>query len=435
MDTQFGFVNELTSKLRSDTRQLTLGVNGFFTRRLIMLNTSYTYTRSRDQVLGGGQGFGGSSVAGDPRVVDWGRSDQERRHSITGTIMWPFNPGLELSAIVRASSGARFTPMVGGDVNGDGARNDRAFIYAPYSPQSLFDTAIVYGMSRLLATAPERARECLSSQINAIAARNSCSSPWSSSLDFQLNVRPQRWGLNRRVTFSVLALNALAGLDQVLHDDLRGWGQPSFPDRTLMYVRGFDQVAQKFRYEINERFGAAQGSRSAFRSPFQLAIQVRAALGSDPAREQIRAMTRGPGGRQMNAEQLRQRMQRTIPNPFRRTIELNDSLALGLTAEQTAALTVKGDSLQARADTAIAKIAEVLGSVGANPDPQTTMFRMRDNVQAARRMAEQAAKDLEAILTPEQWAKLPPNVKNPLMPGRGQGEGGVRIEMHGPPPE
>jgi hypothetical protein len=88
-----------------------------------------------------------------------------------------------------------------------------------------------------------------------------------------------------------------------------------------------------------------------------------------------------------------------------------------------------------RADSAIAKIAEVLGSVGANPDPQTTMFRMRDNVQAARRMAEQAAKDLEAILTAEQWAKLPANVKNPLMNPRGQaGEAGVRFEMR-PPPE
>jgi hypothetical protein len=432
VDRRFGFVNDLTSKLRSDTRQLTFGVNGFFTRRLLMLNSSYTYTRSRDQALGGGQGFGGSSVAGDPRVADWGRSDQERRHSITGTIMWPFNPGLELSAIVRASSGARFTPMVAGDVNGDGARNDRAFIY---SPSSTGDTAVANGMGRLFAAAPERARECLSSQLGAIASRNSCSASWSSSLDLQLNIRPNRWGLNRRVTLSVLALNALAGLDQLLHDDLRGWGQPSFPDRTLMYVRGFDQTTQSFKYEINERFGAAQGSRSAFRSPFQLAIQVRAALGSDPAREQIRAMTRGPGGRQMNAGELRQRMQRTIPNPFRRTLELKDSLSLSLTPDQEVALKAKGDSLQVRADSVIAKIAEVLGSVGANPDPQTTMFRMRDNVQAGRRMVEQAAKDLETILTPEQWAKLPANVKNPLMPGRGQpGEGGVRMEMHGPPP-
>ncbi len=430
----FGFVNELSSRLKNDTRQLTLGVGGFFTRRLIMLNTSYTYTRSRDEAMGG-QGFGPSVVAGDPRVPEWGRSNQERRHSITGTIMWPIKPGFEVSAIVRASSGARFTPMVGGDVNGDGSRNDRAFIYEP--TRAADTTALADGMTRLLANAPDRVRECLASQLGRIAARNSCSSPWSSSLDFQVNIRPQQWGLNRRVTFSVLALNALAGLDQLLHDDLRGWGQPSFPDRTLMYVRGFDQTTQSFKYEINERFGATQGSRSAFRSPFQLAVQVRAALGSDPARDQIRAMVRGPGGRQMNADQLRQRMRRTIPNPFRRTLELNDSLALALTPEQQAALKTKGDSLQLRADSVVAKIAEVLGSVGANPDPQTTMFRMRDNVQAGRRMAEQAAKDLEAILTPEQWAKLPTNVKNPLLPqGRGQpGEGGVRIEMHGPPPE
>src|SRR5688572_14804649 len=143
-----------------------------------------------------------------------------------------------------------------------------------------------------------------------------------------------------------------------------------------MSVRGFDPASQRFQYEINERFGAAQGSRSAFRAPFQLAVQVRAALGSDPARDQIRMMTRGPGGRPMNAGELRQRMQRTIPNPFRRTLELKDSLSLSLTAEQEASLKTKGDSLQVRADSVIAKIAEVLGSVGSNPDPQTTMFRM-----------------------------------------------------------
>ena len=42
-----------------------------------------------------------------------------------------------------------------------------------------------------------------------------------------------------------------------VYDDLRGWGQPSFPDRTLMYVRGFDQASQRFIYEINERFDEA----------------------------------------------------------------------------------------------------------------------------------------------------------------------------------
>jgi hypothetical protein len=51
-------------------------------------------------------------------------------------------------------------------------------------------------------------------------------------------------------------------------------------------------------------------------------------------------------------------------------------------------------------------------------------------------LAEQATKDLEASLTPEQWAKLPANVKNPLMAPRGEeGRERMRIEMHGPPPE
>jgi hypothetical protein len=71
-----------------------------------------------------------------------------------------------------------------------------------------------------------------------------------------------------------------------------------------------------------------------------------------------------------------------FPNPFLRTIALDDSLALGLTGEQQGSLRAKGDSLQVRADSIVAKIAEVLRGVGTNPDPQTTMFRMRDNVQA-----------------------------------------------------
>ena len=45
-------------------------------------------------------------------------------------------------------SGAPYTPIVSGDINGDGSsRNDRAFIF---NPATTADTAIANGMARLL---------------------------------------------------------------------------------------------------------------------------------------------------------------------------------------------------------------------------------------------------------------------------------------------
>lgn len=110
-------------------------------------------------------------------------------------------------------------------------------------------------------------------------------------------------------------MNTLTGLDQLLHgsDNLRGWGQPSFPDRTLLYVRGFDQATETYRYQVNEHFGAPNGTRDAFRIPFQIAIQGRLALGTDPARQQFNnAVGRGPGGWRMNPEALKARMTRRV---------------------------------------------------------------------------------------------------------------------------
>ncbi len=43
------------------------------------------------------------------------------------TVTWPVKPGFELTAIGRVASGAFFTPIVAGDINGDGLRNDRPF--------------------------------------------------------------------------------------------------------------------------------------------------------------------------------------------------------------------------------------------------------------------------------------------------------------------
>ncbi len=429
---RFGVVSQINSGLSSDTKQLTASFNGV-TTKAIVLNASYTYTRSMDETQGistfgggGGGGFGGGSggsTAGNPNLTERATSDQERRHSMLGTITWPIKPIIELTAIARLTSGGFFTPIVSGDINGDGLRNDRPFIYDVASAP---DSGLANGMSRLLATASPRARECLESQNLAIASRNSCSVPWTPSFDLQANIRPNSFGLQRKLTISIVGLNTLSGIDQLLHGkNLRGWGQPVYPDRTLLYVRGFDPVANKFNYQVNEHFGAANGTRNAFRVPFQLAIQARLALGVDPARQQMNAALGGGRGGRQSVEALRERMARAVPNPFRQIIEVNDSAKLELTTDQKAKLTVMGDSLQVKADTLIGSLAQTLGSTDARTaEPMQVMMKMRTRIQEGRALATKAVKDAEAVLTPEQWAKVPKEIKEPFSRGGREGGGG-----------
>jgi len=436
---QFGAVNQIQSNLRSNTKQLTLGLNGA-TRKGMLLNASYTLTRSFDQSQGfssgAAQGFGGGAgtTAGNPNFSEWGRSDNARRHALLGTITYPIKPAFELTMIARATSGGYFAPLVGGDINGDGRNNDRAFVFDPSNPIVMADTALSNGMTRLLAGTSTRARDCLLAQTNKVAARSSCSTPWSPSLDLQANIRPASFGLDRRLTISVIAMNTLTGLDQLLHgsDNLRGWGQPSFPDRTLLYVRGFDPVSETYRYQVNEHFGATNGTRNAFRVPFQIAIQGRLTLGTDPARQQFNnVMGRGPGGARMNPEALKARMTRLVPNAFLDIIAINDSAKLELTPDQIAKLQASGDAFKVKADSLIDKVANILGDTTVkSPDPMTVFAKLQPSMTEGRKLATQAINDAKAIRTPGKWAKVPENIKTPGL-RRGEGEGG-RSERGGP---
>jgi hypothetical protein len=226
---------------------------------------------------------------------------------------------------------------------------------------------------------------------------------------------------------SVVGLNTLAGIDRLLHgnDNLHGWGQPVFPDRTLLYVRGFDPVSQRFIYQVNEHFGAANGSRNAFRVPFQLSVQARFTLGVDPARQQMNGVFGARAGARLTADDFRQRLARSVPNVFTQILDLNDSLKLELTPEQKGRLGVLQDSLQAQADTIIGSLAQTLGGTDAkNADPLQLGMKMRGKIQEGRALAQKAIKDAQTVLTPEQWAKIPQNVKEPFQrPQNGGGEG------------
>ncbi|MDF1505530.1 carboxypeptidase regulatory-like domain-containing protein, partial [Roseisolibacter sp. H3M3-2] len=282
VDPRFAQVFEVGSRFRSRNAQATAALNGV-TSRGMNFNLSYTLARTRDQASTGfgnpAGAFGQTPTAGDPNVRTLSTSDQDVRHNLIGTVTYPLHPSFEVTAVARATSGRPYTPTVSGDVNGDGSRNDAAFVFDP--AQLANDPALQAGLQRVLATTPEAARECLLSQMGRVASRNSCRGPWTPSLDLQLNYKPDHFGLKRRLTISTMFVNPLAGIDQLVHgaDDLRGWGQFARPDATLLAVRGFDAANRRYVYEVNERFGSTRQQASAFRQTFQVGIQARYVYG------------------------------------------------------------------------------------------------------------------------------------------------------------
>ncbi|MDE3217533.1 MAG: TonB-dependent receptor, partial [Gemmatimonadota bacterium] len=231
LDPGFSNVLQINSALHSDTRQLVVSLEKQADMGL-SYNLSYTFTRSYDQ----SQGFEGAeydeSTSGNPNRAEWSWNDDAREHQMLAIVSYQFNPALQLTFVGHALSGRRFTPRVRGDINGDGIQNDRAFVF---DPAATTDTVLASGMRELLAAASPRTRACLERQLGTIAGRNSCTSPWRTTFDLQLNYSPAAFGLRRRLVLSVTAVNALAGLDAALHgmDHLRGWGQYARTDEHL----------------------------------------------------------------------------------------------------------------------------------------------------------------------------------------------------------
>ena len=431
VDPNYGFVLEAFSGLHSRAEQVTVGVGGIIGRG-ITLQTSYTWQNARDELTGVRAG----STAADPNVAEWARSDFERRHSLLATLTYPLSRSVEFTSIARVSSGTPYTPLVGGDVNGDGSRNDRAFIFAADSA-----SAVGPGMARLLETAAGSVRSCLLGQTGTVAARNSCTGPWQTSLDFQLNWRPTLLSLNRRMTMSLVTVNFLRGLDELLHgaDGARGWGLATRPDGTLLYVTGFDTVQQRYAYDVNERFGATYGSATAVRPPFQLGLQVRISIGPDRTQQAIDAMRAGGGPGAIAAgvaggspgmmgagatggfgmpsftpADIIRRIEAALPNPATAALALRDSL--GLDSAQILLLIPVRDSLDQRNRVHLDSARAVLERNGNSPSANQLMQVMptlRPIFEAVRNNTQEALVTVRAILRPEQWDKLPETVRNP----------------------
>ncbi len=428
VDTAFSQVLLAQSDLQTRSEQITATLGGVAGPGIVF-SASYTWQHARTQETGVR-----ASTAGNPNLAEWAPSDYGREHNFVLTVTYPFSTALEITSVGRLTSGVPFTPMVGGDINGDGLRDDRAFIFAPGAA-----TPVAQAMSRLLAGASASVRDCLERQVGAVAGSNSCTGPWQGSLDFQLNWRPAFWGLNHRLQVSVLTYNFLYGLDELLHgvNGAQGWGLQTRPDPTLLYVTGFDPALQSYLYQVNGRFGATSGAATAYRPPFQIGLQVRLAIGPDRVRQALDAMRAGGGGGgmgggfggggfggggfggqggfrpQLSADAMAARIDSALPNPAGIALAMRDSLKLD--SGQVVLLVPLRDSLAARNGLRVDSLRAVFKRVGTTPDRSQLIVllpKLRPLFQAARDDVAKTIVDVRSILNEGQWSRMPASVKN-----------------------
>src|SRR4029453_14393249 len=229
------------------------------------------------------------------------------------------------------------------------------------------DSAAGSGMRRLVAESTDRVRACLQRQGGQVAPKGRWGGPGTATMNALVNVNPERLGWQNRAQISLSLTNVPAGLDALLHGSsrLHGWGQPAASDPTLLYVRGFDASANRFRYEVNSPFGDARPSRTSLRSPFLVTLEARVQLGRDYTRQAIE-QTLAPGrtrkGDKLTESQLKQRLVTAVYNPVRGLLQAKDSLSV-LTNEQLRALTQLDRLVSVREDSVVAPLARYLASL------------------------------------------------------------------------
>jgi hypothetical protein len=282
----FGRVGLRTSDLRGYGGQMTFGIApDVFRARLshsIFTSISYTVQGIRQQF----RGFDGATF-GDPRTKEWAPSYADARHAI---ILQAGISGEKIgtfTAFSRLQSGLPFTPLVQGDINGDGRSNDRAFV-PNVAVES--DAALAAQMRSLLAGASGNVRSCLLDAAGKVAARNSCRGPWTQALNVQWQPHVPKALQPGRTRVNVYFENPLAAIDQLVHgaNNLRGWGSSALPDPTLLIARGFDANAKAFKYDVNPRFGNTGGSRTLSRTPFRITFDFTIDLSTNYDVQQLR---------------------------------------------------------------------------------------------------------------------------------------------------
>jgi hypothetical protein len=404
---QFNHVTELRSDLSSVSRQLTVQLSPLASSTRYTWGLSYTLNSVRDRE----NGF--TSTTGNPFAIDAARSAFDWRHQILFDVGYNLFDAVRLFWVQSFFSGLPITPIVAGDVNGDGYnQNDRAFVF---DPARTADTALAASMRSLLELAPRGIRDCLGRQLNQLASRSSCEGPWSSAASLRIDFNPAKIRMPQRTSISFSVANPLAAADLLFHGEnrLHGWGQNAVPDDRLLFVRGFDPQAKQFSYQVNQRFGGTSQAVSAARIPVTLTALVRVDLG--PSREKqtlTRTLDLGrstPGVKATAPEIKGSFGTAGLINPMAAMLRASD--LLHLTGRQADSLATMNRWYVVRLDSIWSPLAKQYAALPESYDHGAAYGRYVRAREASVDLLMRLTPSINTLMTPEQIRKLPDLVR------------------------
>nr|MDP9179093.1 hypothetical protein [Gemmatimonadota bacterium] len=408
---RYARVTELRSDLESRSGQLTFRLAPTTFSSSLTWGLSYVYSNVREQF----RGF--SSTTGNPLATEWGRASMDSRHQLVYNLGYNFFDFVRVNWFGSFRSGTPFSPMIAGDVNGDGFQNDRAFVF---DPNNASDPALASAMTSLLENGSDVARDCLTGQVGLLATRNSCQGPWISNASMSISFNPAKVRMPQRATLSLQLTNPLGAADLLAHgsSNLRGWGQPAFPDQSLLYVRGFDQATQRYRYEVNQRFGATNRALGGFRSPVTLTAMLRFDVG--PTRERQLLTQQLDRGRRTEGNKVPEQLLKaiygtgSIPNPMSTILRQQDSLKL--TSVQADNIAGLNRAYTIQTDAIWTPVAKYFAELPKYYDRSVAYDRYMQARKASVDLLMQIAPTVKDLLTPEQRRRLPPLIASYLEP-------------------
>lgn len=407
----FNAVNSQRSDLSSQSRQLSFTLSPLtFMPTRFRWSASYTYLNLAQQF----RGF--ASTGGNPLDVasSVGSGPQ---HDLSYTLTYNLKNALTFSWIGRLTSGSRFTPTIAGDVNGDGRANDRAFVF---DPASTSDAALGSAMRGLLENASGNVRDCLQRQIGRIASRNSCVGPWTAgNTTLRLTLNPSKVRLPQRTTLGFTISNPIGAADLLLHGENRmhGWGQTPFLDQSLLFVRGFDAANQRYKYEVNQRFGSARASQTFSRTPVVLTMQMGVDLAPTRDWQVLRQNLdrgRSRAGAKLTEPQLRQMSAQMFPNPMARMLQTAEQLHL--TRKQADSLATMSRRYTRLVDSLWTPAAKELAALPKEYDRTAAQARLVAAREKAISYLMVAAPTARDMLTKGQARVLSSGIANMLEP-------------------
>ena len=397
----FSHVTETRSALASNIGQ-SLGLSYApidFRQTQSAASITWTFTAGREESFG----FSGTT-AGDPTVRERSASALPQ-HTITVSLTRRREGWGQLGLAVRAQSGYRYTPLVAGDINATVTRTTARSCSQRPSPIRRSST------EWRVSSRARQVRRATVSSIKPAASRRAIAAPLAGPC------RPSPFAfahsyllhLGNRGSVNVYLINVLAGLDQALHgsDKLRGWGQWSSPDPTLLVVRGYDPATSKFLYSVNPLFGSSAVYRSAFRAPFALTIDFKVELGPDRESQLIRGGLRTRVGERADSQSVaavKAKIDRSV-NPFSAiAAQLRDSLKL--TQPQVDSVRAIAGKYATTRDSIVTALARYLA--GRRGDYEGAEVRERWHAAAAEitRAGAVRGKEIAAVLSPAQMDRL-----------------------------